>query len=505
MAKMFTLIAVSLALELLLYGGPLWRFRRSLAIITILLIAYPSGWLLAAHQSVTTVLIVLTNIFRIINLLRVIEGRSHEKYLKSAAWRATYSFLAVLVGLAAVYFLRQRGDLPLPKHGLLEFLAVLQLLVAITVLAATLRNIRKMAVPAALGHIADNQLPTVTVAVPARNETASLEACLASIVSNDYPKLEILALDDCSQDKTNEVIKSFAQAGVRFIKGQEPKENWLAKNQAYDQLQHEATGQYILFCGVDTRLSEKTIRSMLLLALAKNKDMVSVLPKHADTGWIGALIQPMRYWWEVAMPRRYFNRPAVLSTCWLIKKSTIQKLGGFEAVSRAVLPEAYFARQLVASDAYAFVRTGGGLQVSSEKNFQDQFDRAIRVRYPEVHRRLELVLLLALVEALLLFGPFVLVVAGLALRLPWVAGSAAIASGLLITAHCTIVQVSSRLRLGLAVVNFPLVVLVELALGIMSMFKYEFSVVDWKGRNICLPVMHAAPRRFSSSLRGSVD
>jgi hypothetical protein len=34
----------------------------------------------------------------------------------------------------------------------------------------------------------------------------------------------------------------------------------------------------------------------------------------------------------------------------------------------------------------------------------------------------------------------------------------------------------------------------ELVLGLTSMFKYEFSTVIWKDRNICIPVMHVIPK-----------
>jgi len=75
--------------------------------------------------------------------------------------------------------------------------------------------------------------------------------------SHDYPKLEIIVLDDCSQNKhTPEIIRSFAHDGVRFIQGEHPKPTWLAKNQAYDRLAQESSGEFILFCGVDVRFSQ---------------------------------------------------------------------------------------------------------------------------------------------------------------------------------------------------------------------------------------------------------
>ena len=50
-------------------------------------------------------------------------------------------------------------------------------------------------------HYADKDLPSISVLIPARNETEELHACLDALVASDYPKLEILVLDDCSQER----------------------------------------------------------------------------------------------------------------------------------------------------------------------------------------------------------------------------------------------------------------------------------------------------------------
>src|SRR6185369_10184139 len=106
-------------------------------------------------------------------------------------------------------------------------------------------------------------------------------------------------------------------------------------------------------------------------------------------------------------PRRFFKRPPVISTCWLIKRDVLERMGGFESVSRSVNPEAPLARRAVVSDAYGFVRSDSAMGIYSSKRAEDQYATSVRVRYPQLHRRLELVALVALCDALLLIGPFV--------------------------------------------------------------------------------------------------
>ena len=53
----------------------------------------------------------------------------------------------------------------------------------------------------------------VSVIVPCRNEEKFIEKCLDSILGQDYPKekMEILAVDGMSKDKTREIIKNYSE------------------------------------------------------------------------------------------------------------------------------------------------------------------------------------------------------------------------------------------------------------------------------------------------------
>jgi FlaA1/EpsC-like NDP-sugar epimerase len=135
--------------------------------------------------------------------------------------------------------------------------------------------------------ISDSDLPTVSVLIPARNEDSQLTDCIESVIESDYPKLEILVLDDCSQDNSSEIIKSFAQKGVRFIQGEMPKENWLAKNQAYETLALSASGDWYFFMGVDVRLSKKTLRTLMNEVIDKKLLMAGILPSYKNPNFIG--------------------------------------------------------------------------------------------------------------------------------------------------------------------------------------------------------------------------
>ena len=131
--------------------------------------------------------------------------------------------------------------------------------------------------------------------------------------------------------------------------------------------------------------------------------------------------------------------------------------------------------------------------MSSIKDFNDQFDRAMRVRYPEVHKKIELVMLLSMAEVLFLLAPVVLFLLAMLTLSPILLITTTSTMGLLVYTHHLILKATNPDYKLISMFNFPIMVITEIGLGIYSMIRYEFSEVDWKGRNICLPVMHVTP------------
>lgn len=488
---MLVLIGVSAVGELVAAAFLRGWAQKLTAAVALLVVAFACGGLAFARWNVATVLVSLFGAYRTINLLRLVEARTNETYLRRATERTAIWLIGFQTLTLTAWWAERRH--PVSVYTLLATLAGLQLVVATVLLLSTIRHLRTTRPQGVKVKVADKDLPTISVAVPARNEDQQLEECLRSILSSDYPKLEVIVLDDCSQDKTSNIVRRFAHDGVRFVLGQEPKPNWLAKNQAYARLAAETSGDIVLFCGVDIRFEPRTVRQLVNTLNKRQKAMLSVLPCNNQRTL--SLPQSMRYMWELALPRRLFNRPPVLSSCWLIRREALERSGGFAAVSRAITPEAYFARRSAKqNDGYSFLRSSPQLGLISVKSLREQRATAIRTRYPQLHRRLEFASLLSLAELVLLIGPFMIASAGIwavvGLRVELAALAAAF---LLVAAYNALTAAAFPRTWWLILISFPFAVLEDIALINYSMWKYEFSEVIWKGRNVCLPVMRTVP------------
>jgi len=88
--------------------------------------------------------------------------------------------------------------------------------------------------------------PLVSVVIPTYNRAKYLGGAIESAITQDYPKMEILVMDDGSSDETEEVVKSFSEVKYHY---QENLGVALARNNAVKK----AGGEVIAFLDSDDR------------------------------------------------------------------------------------------------------------------------------------------------------------------------------------------------------------------------------------------------------------
>lgn len=486
---MWPALLAFLLLVVLGHSEVAWRRRRLLAEISggLLLAGLP---FLAATQfsALSQVFLGLVHAWGLLLVARLLFGRLPEAFLR----RSTHINSIIALGLFIVVFdvrlLIDTLRIPeVPYDKLLIVCLLLSIVMALGLLYQILWTLKHYRLRHIDTSLQLKDLPTVTLAIPARNETHALQASLQAAVASDYPKLEIIVLDDCSQDKTSAMIRAFAHDGVRFVQGAVPADGWLGKNQAMRTLAAQASGDYIIFAGVDTHLSSQSISKLVSYAISNKLEMVTVLPQRRDRVSGATLFASLRYYWQIALPITA-RRVPVASQAWLIRRATLNKLGGFEAVQQKIVPESYFARILFVHDQYRFIVSNPDLDITTAKRWSSQIESSIRFLYPTCKRQPYVVLLAALAMCGILMLPFAV--------LAWMPSDnlhifvpALIAAVLLWLGYGFVVIRTHPYSWLLTWLLFPLSLLQELVLLIASMCTYEFGDVNWKGRNVCYPVL----------------
>lgn len=321
--------------------------------------------------------------------------------------------------------------------------------------------------------------PSVSVCIPARNEMHAMAECLERVLASDYKKLEVIVYDDSSADNTSILVRSFAYAGVRFVAGSDLPKGWLGKNHALDVLAREASGTYVIFMDVDTRIAPTTISQIVGYTMTEDVEMVSVIPRRNDAYRASVLFGHLRYFWELVLSTT--ARPATSSAFWIMRRQTLlDTFEGFTSCKSVVAPEAVFARQFGTS-AYHCLVSNAGLGVAYEKKWLSQVETSQRLLYPRIGGSWWSGLFVSM-GLLLLNAPFFAMLSGLVFG--WT--TIQVMALWLMLAHGAVyaVYVSYVWKDGwwLGGLLWPLIIFQELVLFVRSMYGYARRRVTWKGR-----------------------
>lgn len=103
--------------------------------------------------------------------------------------------------------------------------------------------------------------PTVTYLITAYNEEKNIAAKLEQTLSLDYPrdKLEIIVASDGSTDRTDDIVRGFADRAVRLLR----VEGRVGKTETQNQAVRHATGDVIIFSDATTRYERSAIRNIV--------------------------------------------------------------------------------------------------------------------------------------------------------------------------------------------------------------------------------------------------
>ena len=132
----------------------------------------------------------------------------------------------------------------------------------------------------------------VSVLVPARNEARNIERCVRSLQSQNYPDVEIVVLDDRSEDDTAERVRSLGlnEGNGGLLIGQELPGGWVGKNWACHQLAQAARGEFLFFTDADTEHSEGMIAGLVEAMNFHRADLISAWPRQEVEAWAERLV-----------------------------------------------------------------------------------------------------------------------------------------------------------------------------------------------------------------------
>src|SRR6266852_4346644 len=125
----------------------------------------------------------------------------------------------------------------------------------------------------------ESDCPSVSLLFAARDEEEKLPAALATLMEMDYPDMEIIAVNDRSQDATGRILDAFAarHPRLRVVHVNQLPPGWLGKPHALQKAFEISTGEWLLFTDADVRFKPDVLRRAIALAKARQLDHLTLM------------------------------------------------------------------------------------------------------------------------------------------------------------------------------------------------------------------------------------
>ncbi len=193
----------------------------------------------------------------------------------------------------------------------------------------------------------DANCPPISLIFAARDEEEKLPAALATLMEIDYPNLEVIAVDDRSNDATRRILDDYAAAHprLRAVHVTDLPPGWLGKPHALQKAYEISTGDWVLFTDADVRFKPDVLRRAITMASQNNLDHLSLLCDIEVVGFwekllvtfFGFVFQIATDPYRVSNPHSYFY--VGIGAFQIVKRSAYKASGTHRRLAMEVLDD----------------------------------------------------------------------------------------------------------------------------------------------------------------------
>ncbi len=233
--------------------------------------------------------------------------------------------------------------------------------------------------------------PGVAMIFAARDEAGGVERAARSMLGQDYPRLEVIAVDDRSVDATGAILDALAAepqgSRLRVVHVRELPAGWLGKTHALQSASEATEARWLLFTDADVQFGAGALRRAIRFAELEGLDHVTVLPEvPAESVAEGMFLAIFGLLFGLACPlgrleRRDSRAHMGVGAFNLVRAGTFRDIGGFRHLALTVEDDMMLAKviKFAGYRMRALLGTGmvsvrwqvglGGMVRGLEKNF----------------------------------------------------------------------------------------------------------------------------------------
>lgn len=182
--------------------------------------------------------------------------------------------------------------------------------------------------------------PRLSIIVAARNEERHIEQAVRSLLAQTYPTLELIVVDDRSDDRTPGILSDLAagDARLRIVRVDALPDGWLGKNNALQAGAAAAGGELLLFADADVVMEADAVARAVRLLVAERADHVAVAPDLVLPTWPLALVVNYFMMWFLLWLRAWRARDPRsaafigIGAFNLVRAAAFDRVGGFARI-----------------------------------------------------------------------------------------------------------------------------------------------------------------------------
>lgn len=199
---------------------------------------------------------------------------------------------------------------------------------------------------------------SVSVIIPARNESATIGNVLRSILASTHRSFEVIVVDDRSDDDTADQVGRLAATDprLRLVRGAALPAGWFGKPWACQQGAAVATGEFLLFTDADTTHQPALLAHALGGLLAEEADLLTLTSHQQCRTFWERLVMPqiwvllgVRYVPERINRARRPDQVVANGQFILMRRSGYDALGGHAVVRGEVVEDLALAQRAFAA------------------------------------------------------------------------------------------------------------------------------------------------------------
>ena len=212
--------------------------------------------------------------------------------------------------------------------------------------------------------------PFVSVLIPARDEAVIIGDTVRRFLTQDYPRFEVILLDDASTDNTPSLAREAAAGDprLRVVCGEPLPPGWAGKNWACQQLSALASGELLVFSDADVRWEAGGLSAVVACLQRYRADTFTVWPTQETVTWAERLVVPLMmfsiisYLPEIAVRKiPWASFAAANGQCLAFRREAYKKIGGHAAVKNEIVEDIVLAKKTKKAGLRLVMALGDGL------------------------------------------------------------------------------------------------------------------------------------------------